>query len=295
MTSVGVIAHSAKTLGGGLVELRKTLATHGVTDPMWYEVPKSRLAPDRARKMLKKGADLIFVWGGDGTVQRVIDAVAGAPVALAVLPAGTANLFATNLGIPKDLEEAVKIGLNGTRRQLDVGLMNGEHFAVMAGTGLDALMIRDADAGLKDTIGRFAYVWTGAKNVRQSPVKIRVKVDGAVWFKGKASCLLVGNVGNVIGGISAFPDARPDDGRLNVGVVTASGALDWLRTLSRSAMGDVEASPFVVTTAGEVFDIQLGKSLPYELDGGVRKKTKRLKCKVEPGAITVCVPQEEAR
>ena len=295
MTSVGVLAHSAKTLGGGLVELRKTLATYGVTDPMWYEVPKSRLAPDRARKMLKKGADLIFVWGGDGTVQRVIDAVAGAPVALAVLPAGTANLFATNLGIPKDLEEAVNIGLNGSRRQLDVGLMNGEHFAVMAGTGLDALMIRDADAGLKDAIGRFAYVWTGAKNVRQSPVKMRVKVDGAVWFKGKASCLLVGNVGNVIGGISAFPDARPDDGRLNVGVVTASGALDWLRTLSRSAIGDVEGSPFVETTAGEVFDIRLGKSLPYELDGGVRKKTKRLKCKVEPGAITVCVPQEEER
>ena len=113
MTSVGVIAHSAKTLGGGLGELRETLATHGITDPMWYEVPKSRLAPERARKLLKKGADLIFVWGGDGTVQRVIDAVAGAPVALAVLPAGTANLFATNLGIPKDLEEAVKIGLNG--------------------------------------------------------------------------------------------------------------------------------------------------------------------------------------
>jgi diacylglycerol kinase (ATP) len=293
LTSVGVIAHSAKTLGGGLEELRTTLAAHGVSDPMWYEVPKSKFAPERARKLLKKGADLIFVWGGDGTVQRVIDAVAGAPVALGILPAGTANLFATNLGIPKDLEEAVTIGLNGSRRQLDVGLMNGEHFAVMAGTGLDALMIRDADAGLKDTIGRVAYVWTGAKNVRQSPVKMRIKVDGTTWFKGEASCLLVGNVGNVIGGISAFPDARPDDGRLNIGVVTASGAMDWLRTLSRSAIGDVEGSPFVETTAGEVFDIRLEKSIPYELDGGVRKKTKRLKCKVEPGVITVCVPQEE--
>jgi diacylglycerol kinase (ATP) len=294
LTSVGVVAHSAKTLGGGLDELRKTLATHGVSDPMWCEVPKSKLAPERARKLVKKGADLIFVWGGDGTVQRVIDAVAGAPVALAILPAGTANLFATNLGIPKDLEEAVTIGLNGSRRQLDVGLMNGEHFAVMAGTGLDALMIRDADAGLKDAIGRVAYVWTGAKNVRQRPVKMRIKVDGATWFKGEASCLLVGNVGNVIGGISAFPDARPDDGRLNIGVVTASGAMDWLRTLSRSAIGDVEGSPFVETTAGEVFDIQLDKAIPYELDGGVRKKTKRLKCKVEPGAITVCVPQGDS-
>jgi diacylglycerol kinase family enzyme len=240
LTSVGVLAHSAKTLGGGLKELRTTLASHGIDDPTWYEVPKSRLAPERAKQLLKKGADLIFVWGGDGTVQRVIDAVAGSPVALAIVPAGTANLFATNLGIPKDLGEAVEIGLNGTRRQLDVGLMNGERFGVMAGTGLDALMIRDADAGLKDKIGRLAYVWTGAKNVRRSSVKMRIRVDGTTWFKGKASCLLVGNVGDVIGGISAFRDALPDDGRLNIGVVTASGAVEWLRTLSRSAVGDVQ-------------------------------------------------------
>jgi diacylglycerol kinase (ATP) len=293
LTSVGVLAHSAKTLGGGLEELRTTLVTHGIDDPMWYEVPKSRFAPERAKKLLKKGADLVFVWGGDGTVQRVIDAVAGSPVALAILPAGTANLFATNLGIPKDLAEAVEIGLNGARRQLDVGVMNGERFGVMAGTGLDALMIRDADAGLKDKIGRLAYVWTGAKNVRGSSVKMRIDVDRITWFKGKASCLLVGNVGDVIGGISAFPDAQPDDGRLNIGVVTASGAVEWLRTLSRSAVGDVQGSPFVETTTGEAFDIRLDTAIPYELDGGVRKKAKRLRCSVEPGAITVCVPREE--
>jgi diacylglycerol kinase (ATP) len=292
---VGVIAHSAKTLGGGLQELRSTLATNGIDDPMWREVPKSRLVPEQVKTLMKAGAELIFVWGGDGTVQRVIDTVVGAPVTLAVLPAGTANLFATNLGIPKDLEEAVKIGLTGSRRQLDVGLMNGEHFGVMAGTGLDALMIRDADAGLKDKVGRFAYVWTGAKNVRRSSVKMRIEVDGAAWFKGKASCLLVGNLGDVIGGISAFSDARPDDGRLNIGVVTASGALEWVRTLTRSAIGDVEGSPFVETTTGVKFDVRLDKALPYEMDGGVRKKTKRLKCKVVPGAITVCVPEEEAR
>jgi len=108
VTSVGVLAHSAKTLGGGLEELRKTLATYGINDPMWHEVPKSRFVPDQVKELLKEDVELIFVWGGDGTVQRVIDAVAGVPVALAILPAGTANLFATNLGIPKDLEEAVK-------------------------------------------------------------------------------------------------------------------------------------------------------------------------------------------
>ena len=294
MTSVGVIAHSAKTLGGGLAELRKTLSTYGIDDPMWREVPKSKFVPKQVTKLLDDGAELIFVWGGDGTVQRVIDAVVSAPVVLAVLPAGTANLFATNLGIPKDVEEAVKIGLNGSRRQLDVGQINGEHFGVMAGTGLDALMIRDADAGLKDKVGRFAYVWTGAKNVEKTSVKMRIKVDGKAWFEGKASCLLIGNLGDVFGGISAFPEAQPDDGILNVGVVTASGAVDWVRTLGRSVVGDAEGSPFVETTTGREFDIRLNKAIPYEIDGGDRKKAKRLRCTVVPEAITVCVPQEEA-
>jgi diacylglycerol kinase family enzyme len=154
-------------------------------------------------------------------------------------------------------------------------------------------MIRDADAGLKDKVGRFAYVWTGAKNVQKTSVKMRIEVDAKDWFKGKASCLLIGNLGDVIGGISAFPDARPDDGLLNIGVVTASGALDWIRTLGRSVVGDVEGSPFVETTSGRAFDIRLNKAIPYEIDGSVRKKTKRLQCKAIPGAITVCVPQEE--
>jgi Diacylglycerol kinase catalytic domain len=74
----------------------------------------------------------MFVWGGDGTVQRCIDAVAGSDTAVAILPAGTANLLATNLQIPADLAEAVRIGLHGYHRRIDTGSVNGEHFAVMA-------------------------------------------------------------------------------------------------------------------------------------------------------------------
>jgi diacylglycerol kinase (ATP) len=293
VTSVAVVAHAAKRLGGGLGELRKVLAAEGVTDPLWAEVPKSRFAPARVKEMLKEGADLVFVWGGDGTVQQCIDVLAGSPATLAILPAGTANLLATNLGIPKDLEAAVRIGLHGPRRKLDVGVLNGERFAVMAGTGLDAVMIRDADAGLKDAVGRVAYLWTGAKNVRRKPVATKIRVDGHRWFKGDASCVLVGNVGKVIGGISAFQDAHPDDGRLDVGVVTADGLWQWARTLSRTALGDATASPFVQTTTAESIEVRLDRKVPYELDGGDRKKTKKLDIEVETAAITVCVPEEE--
>ena len=77
----------------------------------------------------------MFVWGGDGMVQRSIDTLAGSGVTLAIIPAGTANLFASSLDIPSDIEKAVEIGLNGRDRTLDVGKINGERFAVMAGAG----------------------------------------------------------------------------------------------------------------------------------------------------------------
>ncbi|MCA1842972.1 MAG: diacylglycerol kinase family lipid kinase, partial [Actinobacteria bacterium] len=142
---VAVIAHRRKSLDGGLPELRRALGAAGITEPAWFEVPKSKKAPKQARKALKQGAELILVWGGDGMVQRCIDTIAGSDVAIGIIPAGTANLLAKNLGIPHDLATALEIALGGQSRRLDVGLVNGEHFAVMAGAGFDARMIEDAD------------------------------------------------------------------------------------------------------------------------------------------------------
>ena len=153
VTKVAVIAHAGKTFGGGLPELRRELERQGVAEPLWVEVPKSRFAPKQVKRALDDGVELLFVWGGDGMVQRCIDVLAGSEVALAVVPAGTANLFATNLGIPQDIEQAVAIGLRGERRKLDVGRFNGEHFAVMAGAGFDASMISRRTAPSKIASG----------------------------------------------------------------------------------------------------------------------------------------------
>jgi YegS/Rv2252/BmrU family lipid kinase len=292
MTSVAVVAHAGKTLGGGLGELRKVLTRAGVDEPDWYEVAKSKYAPGCVRDAIEGGADLLFVWGGDGMVQRCIDAVGDEPVALAILPAGTGNLLAHNLGVPIDLERAVDVGLHGARRAIDVGRVNGERFAVMAGTGIDALMIRDAKRDLKGRFGRVAYVWSGAKHLRFEPFTVRIDVDGHRWYKGLAGCVLVGNVGQVLGGIEAFDDASPDDGRLELGVVTAEGALQWLRTLARTAWSSADRSKFVRTTKARKIRVQLDRKMPYELDGGDKKPRKRLKIDVQPAAVTVCVPEE---
>ena len=184
MADIAVVAHSRKSLGGGLPELRRILAAEGVADPLWYEVEKSRDAPKYARRAMARGADVMFVWGGDGTVQRCIDAVAGTGVAVAILPAGTANLLAANLGVPHDLGGAVQVGLHGDRRRLDTGSVNGERFTVMAGAGFDARVISDADRGAKDRLGRGAYVVTGIRNLGARRVRATVEVDGKHFFKG---------------------------------------------------------------------------------------------------------------
>jgi YegS/Rv2252/BmrU family lipid kinase len=295
MSKVAVVAHAGKSFGGGLAELRRALESEGVTDPMWIEVPKSRFAPKQVKRALDDGAELLFIWGGDGMVQRSIDAMAGSPTPLAILPAGTANLLATNLGIPQDIGRAVGIGLRGERRSLDVGRFNGERFAVMAGSGFDAAMIEQADGKLKDRLGRVAYVWTGSQNLRAKPFKAKIAVDGVPWYAGDASCILFGNVGQLFGGVEVFQDARPDDGRLEVGVVKAEGIADWMRTITRTAVGHPERSPLVQTTTAEKIKVKLNRKVLYEVDGGDREKVRAFTVKVQPAAITICVPREEWR
>jgi YegS/Rv2252/BmrU family lipid kinase len=286
-----VVAHEAKTLGGGLGELRQLLEREGI-DADWHQIRKSKQAAKAVERAVEHGADLVLAWGGDGTVQRALHALAGQGATLGILPAGTANLLATNLGIPKELEPALRIALHGEERKLDVGRMNGERFGVMAGIGFDAEMIRDADRHLKDRFGRLAYVWTGARHLGAEPVKLEIRVDGSRWFKGKASCVLFGNVGQVFGGLQLFEDASPADGRLDVGVVTARGAVQWSRLLGRVVTKRTKKSKLVRTTTGVRFEVRLRHKLPYELDGGDRPATKRHRVKLEPLAVTVSVPPD---
>lgn len=291
MNTIGVIAHSGKTLGDGLGALRSALADAGHVDVPWREVSKSKKAPARVRDLLDEGVDRLIVWGGDGTVRRCIDTIveAGADTEVAILPAGTANLLANGLGIPVDLEAALDVALHGYLRKIDVGVMNGERFAVMAGTGFDALMIRDAD-GDKDRLGRLAYVRAGAKHLVEQNTKVTIDVDGSTWFAGKAACVLVGNMGSAFGGLTLFPDARPDDGVLDVGVVTAEQRLDWLRVGMRAAVGRIDSSPMVQMTQGTKVKVRLDDELPWEMDGGDRPDTRKLKVSVLPGRLPVCVP-----
>lgn len=239
--TVAVLAHTGKSLGGGLDALRSAIARHEVDEVSWYEVPKSKKAPKQARKAL---------------------------------------------------DEAVRIGFHGARRVLDLGRVNGEHFAVMAGVGFDAEMIRAADSGMKDRLGRVAYLRTGLRQVDRSRTATTIDVDGTRWFDGAVSCVLLGNVGRITGGVPAFGDGEPDDGWLEVGVMTAEGPVQWARAFGRLAFGRSDRSPFIRITRARKVVVRLGTPRAFELDGGARGATERLKARVVPGGLTVCVPAD---
>jgi diacylglycerol kinase (ATP) len=286
---VAVIAHAGKSLGGGLPELRRALHDEGVRDPLWREVSKSRRAPREVQRALRHGAELIIAWGGDGMVQRCVDTLRGAKATFAVIPAGTSNLFATNLGIPRDIPEAVRVALRGDHRRLDLGRFNGERFAVMAGAGFDAAMIKGAGSH-KKRLGRAAYILSGAANLHAKPFHATIKVDGARWYKGRASCILLGNMGEIFGGVAVFHEAQPDDGLLDLGVVTADGTVQMARTVARTVLGTPTKSPFVRVTKGRSVKVKLDRRVRYELDGGDRTKVRSFAVDVETGAVIVCVP-----
>ena len=295
MTRIGVVVHAAKTLGGGLEELRSALADLGHADPPWYEVPKSKKAPKKLRKLVEDdGVDRVLVWGGDGTVRRCIDTVVqrGLDVSIGILPAGTGNLLATNLDIPIDLRAAVEIAVEGDPQPLDVGVMNGEHFAVMAGTGFDALMIRDADDNdLKERFGRAGYVWAGINNIDVSPAHATVEIDGEPWYEGDATCVIVANVGTILGGVQAFPEASPTDGRLDVGVVQARSRTDWARVMASAVARRAASSALTETTTAERVSIRLDRTFPWELDGGDRDRTDCFEVHCCPAAVRICRPR----
>jgi YegS/Rv2252/BmrU family lipid kinase len=289
---IGVVAHQKKQFGGGLEALRSALAELGPADPPWTEVPKRKTAPSAVRRLIEnESVNRLLVWGGDGTVRRCIHTVLDEKYDcdVAVLPAGTANLLARNLDIPIDVRGAVELAINGQPLPIDVGRMNGAHFTVMAGTGFDALLMKEADdSGMKDRYGRLGYLWAGVRHRNVDPAEVVVIVDGTRWFSGRASSVLIANVGTITGGLQAFPGADPTDGLLEVGVVSARKATDWIRVLASTAVHRAQRSQFTEMTRGKRIEIRLDRTMPWQVDGGDRKRDDMFDVRCRRAAIRIC-------
>ena len=249
-----------------------------------------------ARQAVADGAALVFAAGGDGTVRACAQALAGTGVPLAIVPLGTANLTARSLGIPDRAGAALRVGFCGRDRRIDLARVNeGEAdqgcFAAMAGIGLDAAVVAAARAPGKRRLGWVAYLVSGLAHLSVPPRKFTVRLDGGEPMTRRARCVVVGNAGLLPGGFLLLPEARCDDGWLDVGILAPAGVLGWpyvaALVLARSRRQDEQLERF----RARHVEISAEADLPRQVDGEVIAPGRALTVSVWPGALTVREPR----
>lgn len=267
----------------------------GRPEPLVLETTLDDPGERMVRHAVAQGADLVLCAGGDGTVMAVSRGLAGSGVPLGLLPMGTGNLLARNLGLPLELEAALDVALDGRDRRLDLGLLSTEQgappeaFVVMAGVGFDAAMMADAPARLKSVAGWAAYLVSGVRHLRDPPMEVELTVDDQEPVRRAARSVVVGNVGMLQAGLQLMPDARPDDGLLDVVVLSPRGLLDWARVVVRLASRRRGLDRDVERFQGGHVRVRTTGEHPLQLDGDPAGSAMLLVVDVQPGALLVRV------
>ena len=260
---------------------------------LWLDTTKEDPGQGLTAKAVAEGVELVMAQGGDGTVMACVTGLAGTEVPLAVLPGGTGNLLATNFDIPSDLDDAIEVALDGDRVRLDVAAMDDDRFVVMAGIGFDAAMLRDADPRLKEHLGAVAYVLSGFKQLRRRATRFRLRLDDRPPFDRTGQGVLIGNLGRLQGGLPIMPDARPDDGLLDVAVLQTRTMLDWLALAVRVVARRRRKDPQLELFQARRIEIDCDRPQPVERDGDPAGARDHLVVEVVPRALTFCVPPEK--
>ncbi len=280
----------------------------------WYPTDRSDSGLRAAREAVEAGPEVVIVAGGDGTLRAVAEALQRTEVPLAILPCGTGNLLARNLGVPlKDIPSAVRAAFTGATQSIDIAVATlrrtggeWEHhvFLVMAGIGLDSEMAEHTNAIAKKRIGWLAYVQPITRSVLANRhFSLRYRIDGGPARSTRAHTVIVGNCGTLAGNMLLLPEAVVDDGLLDVVMLRPESLFGWARIgtrltaqgvarVSRLATRLLERAPkmrALVYARGRRFDVRFDTPHTVQLDGDGFGEIIGARIGVRPDGLRICV------
>jgi diacylglycerol kinase (ATP) len=294
---------------------------NGWAKSLWLETTEEDPGHGLATRAAGEKVDMVIAAGGDGTVRAVGAGLRGTGIALALLPSGTGNLLARNLGLDinaNHLEASVANAFAGIDQAIDMGVIeidradgtSEEHaFLVMAGLGLDAKMIANTDPELKKRVGWLAYVGAiGRVLIDKEVLRIRYRLDGGEERSSRVHTILVGNCGSLPGNILLLPDAELDDGLFDIVTLRPEGFGGWARVwvgivwengvLRRSSTGrkllNLRQKPVRALRylRGRRLHVDLDRPEEFELDGDEFGQIVGFRAEVDPASLIVRMPRD---
>lgn len=301
----------------------RAVAAAGYAGPLWLATSESEPGAAQARLAVGSGARLVIAAGGDGTARGVAAGLAGTGVPMAILPVGTANLAARNLGLPVgNLAELLRIALEGEARPTDLAWVRSwdepgarvpappggwaqptlgpEHAClVVTGIGFDAGLVASTRPSLKRHLKWGAYALAALENLNAPRLRMRVSTEGGSRVEElTARCLLIANGGRLPAGIVLIPDATLDDGQLDIAAIDIVGGLAGWASLARQVLPPFPAyysNPRLALGKVRLRStrsvcVELEEPAPVEVDGDLLPPTRRVQVRVQPGAILIKQP-----
>ncbi|MFQ5747291.1 MAG: diacylglycerol/lipid kinase family protein [Gemmatimonadota bacterium] len=246
------------------------------------------------REATRAGYRAIVAAGGDGTIALALRGTAGTEVPVAILPFGTGNQLALNFGIPLSLEGSVRVAVEGVVERIDLGRIGEEHFALIAGAGLDAEVMAGATSELKQRIGFLAYLYSGLKNViTPRSADYRIVADGQE-FELRASMVLIANVGFLGAGtlpveLKVAPMTSVQDGLLDVCVFAPRHLPDFAGMLWKVARQKYAGDDRMIFLQAKKVRVESDPPVGAQIDGEARGETP-VEAEIVPLAGRILVP-----
>jgi YegS/Rv2252/BmrU family lipid kinase len=271
-------------------------AEAGWSAPTWHLTTVEDSGTGQAERAAVEGADLVIVCGGDGTVREVCAELAGTGIPVGIVPAGTGNLLARNLGLPLYIRAAIDVALAGQDRAIDMVAVSGDgiddsHFLVMAGMGFDAAIMEGVNEQIKKKVGWLAYVLSALKSLMFPVSRVEISVDGGEPTTHRARTIVVGNVGYLQAGMPLLPDATIDDGLLDVVILYPRRFLSWVPLAIRVLTKHARTDDTINRMTGQSVTIRAASDVPRQLDGDSIGPGKELRMQCIHGRLLVRVPR----